>query len=244
MPVAKICGSCGKEFLVPQRRSETVKFCSLGCKTKAGRLSATCVKCGVTFEKPKSATKTPPKYCSHECYRATIKGSKHKPTPEDQRHYKVCEVCSKTFRVTLTRKDTARFCSRQCQSKSPTFRMEMSEKQQGEKHWRWGGGKWQNHGGYIRHKRQVLGSTEVLLNHRVVIEQAMLATEPNHPFLIEVDGKRRLSSEIEVHHIDRNRANNAFSNLLAVTKDAHAQIHHRNRKPEPWECWPRNPIAW
>jgi hypothetical protein len=185
------------------------------------------------------------KYCSRTCYHAGTKGAKHAVDPNQEFYYKDCEVCGKNFRATLTRKDTARFCSRKCQSNSPAYRLEVSEKMQGEKHWRWAGGKYKNHSGYIRHKSKVLGTETVTMNHRSVIFAAMLNENPRHPFIVSnEDGVLKLSSEIEVHHIDRNRSNNVLSNLLAVTKLAHSQIHHHNLKPKPWECWPSNPIAW
>ena len=72
----------------------------------------------------------------------------------------------------------------------------------------------------------------------------MLEEAPDHPFLVDVEGQKKLSPDVEVHHVDRVRSNNARDNLIAVTKPAHAQIHHRGKKPEPWECWPSNPTKW
>lgn len=245
MAVVKVCGCCGKEFSVPNRRHETVKFCSRECKTEAGWVQYKCAKCGELFKRKGSDNAdSERKYCSLACSATARKGRPHKVDPSAPRYYKVCEVCSVQFRVTETRKDTARFCSRACQKQSQTFKSECSELQQGEKSWRWAGGEYLNHSGYIRHKRKVLGSETAILSHRLVIFNAMLSEEPDHPFIVEVDGVKRLDSQIEVHHIDRNRSNNALSNLLAVTKHAHAQIHHRNSKPKPWECWPRDPSRW
>lgn len=244
MAVVKVCGCCGKEFSVPNRRHETVKFCSRECKTEAGWESFKCIKCGVDFRRKKSDNPGEPRrYCSMDCHHADKKGKTYQVDGRP-RYHRVCETCGVQFRVTETRKDTARFCSRKCQGESPTFRVECSERQQGEKSWRWAGGEYLNHGGYIRHKRKVLGSETVTLSHRVVLLNAMLDFEPDHPFIVGVDGLKRLDPAIEVHHIDRNRSNNALSNLLAVTKHAHAQIHHRNSKPKPWECWPRDPSRW
>jgi hypothetical protein len=72
----------------------------------------------------------------------------------------------------------------------------------------------------------------------------MLEDDPEHQFLVEVNGHKRLHPDIEVHHIDRVRSNNVRDNLLAVIYTAHAQIHHKGKKPEPWECWPSNPKRW
>lgn len=235
MPVQKTCEHCRKSFLVPFRRSETVKFCSIECKVGAKTCALICGECGETFERVKSSSSM--KYCSRACYHSAAKGVP-KNVEQREHYYRTCEVCEVSFRVTFTRKDTARFCSRVCQSNSPAFRKEASEAQRGEKSHAWRGGLYQGKYGYVRVKGQDLSSKEFHFEHRQVMEKAMLEKIPNHPFLIEVDGRKKLDRQIEVHHIDRDRSHNAFSNLLAVTKPAHWQIHHNNKRPEVWECWP------
>lgn len=244
MAVEKVCEHCGIHFKVPNRRSDQVRFCSRDCKTASGRICMPCAGCGKLFERVASELKGKKGYCSQACYFQGIKGRKNAADPNSPRYYKTCELCAKEFRITATRRNTARFCSKECQGASPNWRRECSERQQGDKSWRWSGGLYQMSNGYIRHKRVELGSQKITMNHRLVVLEAMLKECPGHPFLQEVDGKWVLSSEIEVHHIDRDRANNDLSNLLAVTKMAHANIHHRNTKPNPWECWPSNPERW
>jgi transcription elongation factor Elf1 len=237
MPVLKVCGHCERSFSVPFRRHETVKFCSVECKNNAKRVTLVCAGCGGSFERRRYEAAA--KYCSDACFHSAMVGATY-DVGGRQRYHRACEVCGVEFRVTMTRKDTARFCSRACQSSSPTFRAEMSATQTGEKHWRWAGGLYRRGTGYVRERGQNIGSATFRFEHRLVIERALLAAEPNHPFLIDTDGVKRLDPTIEVHHLDHDRSNNAFSNLLAVTKHAHAQIHHRNRKPDPWECWPND----
>jgi len=245
MAVEKICVQCSNVFSIPNRRSDLVKFCSRQCRTEAGRATFACVQCGSTFSRPKSDNPDAiHRYCSPACHHSSKKGLKHKINPDSVRYYKVCEVCKVSFRVTLTRKETARFCSMKCKSESLAFKEECSVSQRGEKHWRWTGGLYKTGTGYIRHKSKVNDSEKFSFNHRLIVLSAILEHDQNHPFLIEVDGIKKLRTEIEVHHIDRNRSNNELSNLLAVTKFAHAQIHHRNREPKPWECWPCNPKTW
>lgn len=239
MPVQKVCGHCATSFQVPVRRHETVKFCSVGCKNNAKRCTLICATCGNSFERKKHDDFA--KYCSNACYHSSRVGVARK-VKNPHRHLRTCEVCAIEFRVMLARKDTARWCSRACQSKSNAFRSEMSETQKGEKGWRWSGGRYQFRSGYVRARGAGLNSKRTNFEHRVVIERAMVEAEPNHPFLIEVDGAKKLDPKIEVHHIDLDRTHNEFSNLLAVTKQAHARIHHRNMKPEAWECWPHSHI--
>jgi len=243
MPVVKKCDRCEKEFLVSPRRSDEVRFCSRECKAAAGRVALTCGCCGVQFEKKKSeVSRSLLFFCSPDCYKSSQKG-KPKNVSGHQRYHKKCEVCAKEFRVTLTRKDEARFCSRECQAISPAYKQECSERQLREKSWRWSGGVYYSSSGYVATRDAMLGS-ERIGEHRLVVLKAMLELAPWHPFLTQKDGKWRLSRDIEVHHIDRDRSNNELSNLLAVTKEAHAQIHHNNTKPKPWECWPINPKTW
>lgn len=240
MPVQKTCGHCATLFSVPLRRSETVKFCSIECKTNAKRVTLTCAGCGGSFGREKHLATA--KYCSRDCFHSATKGVSQ--AVRSERHSCICEYCSAPFEVIPSRKDTARFCSRSCQSKSPAFRQEVSDAQRGEKGWRWAGGLYTRKStGYVRVKRSDLAAQKFHFQHRLVVEKAMLEMEPTHPFLVEVDGRKKLDRQIEVHHIDRDRSNNVFTNLLAVTKDAHAQIHHRNRTPKPWECWPHSHVS-
>lgn len=239
MPVQKTCAHCSAPFSVPPRRSETVKFCSVECKANAKRITLSCAACGGSFERVKSLGSA--KYCSTDCFHSATKGVAQPARGEH--HYRTCEVCSASFRVTSTRKDTARFCSRACQSKSPAYRLEMSERQRGEKSHLWKGGLYTGKYGYVRVKGRDRSSREFRFLHRAVIEKAMIEMEPNHPFLVEVGGRKKLDRKIDVHHIDRDRSNNAFANLLAVTKSAHAQLHRRDRTPDPWECWPYSHVS-
>jgi hypothetical protein len=158
--------------------------------------------------------------------------------------FKVCEVCEKAFRIPPNRAETARWCSRACQRKSVVFRKECSDAQAGEKSWRWTG-KYIHGDGYVRLTKEHKQYKCVRSEHVVIMLDWMMEVEPDNPFLvIASDGRVHLHPNVVVHHIDRVRNNNARSNLLAVTVDAHNKIHHHGRKPESWECWPRNPTAW
>lgn len=242
MAVSKTCLHCGVGFAVPPRRSDSVKFCSRACTFAAKHRKVNCIACGKAYEVNKSLSNA--KYCSTACYASTRKGAVHAVKEGAFHHVNSCKVCSKFFRVTATRRDTAKYCSRACLSQCLDFRTNMSDGQSGEKSWRWDGGLYQGRNGYVRTKTKRLTQEIARLQHRQVMEKALVEAEPAHPFLIEIDGVKCLRPDIEVHHIDRVRSNNALSNLLAVTKPAHALIHHKNRKPNPDECWPRNPTKF
>lgn len=241
MPIPKICQHCGVGFSVSPRRHELVKFCSKKCKYDSGWNTFKCACCNVEFKRKKSDhSDSARRYCSVACDRKSRLGRKQLEKPEAEKHFKECETCGKQFSVVKSRKDSARFCSVLCKSNNRKYAKECSERQIGEKSWRWSGGMYQTHQGYKI--KRVNG--ERPLEHRHIMLQAILQESPNHPFIVYENGNAFLSKQIEVHHIDRNRSNNEISNLLAVTKDAHAQIHHRNKKPEAWECWPPNPKVW
>lgn len=244
MPVNKACEKCGKAFTVPPRRSGEVRFCSRACKTAAGRITLRCAGCGKSFQRVSSDQRGQSAYCSRDCYHAGQKGKPKREADSRPKYVKTCEVCATKFRVTKTRAETARFCSKVCLRLSATYGQECSERQQGDKAWRWAGGKYKDHSGYIRQKAKRLGVETFGWEHRAVILEAMLAQAPHHPFIDRTGAKPKLRREVDVHHIDRDRAHNELSNLLAVTRLAHALIHAFNRKPEPWECWPPNPDKW
>lgn len=65
------------------------------------------------------------------------------------------------------------------------------------------------------------------MEHRLVLEEHLRATDPESPFLISVYGVLYLRPEFHVHHIDGDKTNNVVSNLMAVTPDEHRRIHKR-----------------
>lgn len=65
-----------------------------------------------------------------------------------------------------------------------------------------------------------------VMEHRYIAEQYLL-TEENSA---EINGKKYLRRDLEVHHIDGNKINNAPSNLMVLTKSEHMKLHVRKRK--------------
>lgn len=226
MDMTIVCVFCSKSFNVPFRKNKIgkIKFCSLTCAglaIKKPTEDKPCIECGKIFTSIIDKKKV---FCSDVCYQSNRKSKKG---------FLTCEVCHSKFETTSTRKNTARFCSQECKMKDNSWKAIISEKISGSNNWRWAGG-----------KTKEMKAAYNKQAYRKILEEDIILKAPDHPFLIMRNGKKVLSRRIHVHHIDRNPLNNSLDNLLAVTIDAHARIHHNGTKPRPWECWPSDPVVW
>jgi hypothetical protein len=70
----------------------------------------------------------------------------------------------------------------------------------------------------------------LIMEHRLVMEAHLRATEPRSPHLIEVDGVLYLRHEIEVHHENEVTGDNAIENLVCLTTAEHARLHSARRQ--------------
>lgn len=104
----KICGFCGKEYMVRSDRVEQSKFCSFDCLNGAKRKTTIvkCEVCGNEFE-VKQCRAESAKYCSLKCkYSALSKSNK--------RVERYCPICGKKFAVKRHRAQEVKYCSREC----------------------------------------------------------------------------------------------------------------------------------
>lgn len=248
MPVTLQCEVCKKAFSVKPFHAKGRRFCSIDCKRAwhlSLRVSRSCQWCQQTFTiHPSQVTKDVGYFCGKACVHASRRIQKPPPKPKKAPVFIVCQECLVPFRVPPARKETAKFCSRSCLFVNKDHLALMSRNQSGANSHRWKGGLYKQGSGYIRKKEKRNGVETVSAHHRLVMTEWMLQEAPTHPFLLAIDGVTVLDPQIQVHHIDRVRDNNARSNLLALTKPAHAAIHNHRKKPEAWECWPPNPINW
>lgn len=126
-------------------------------------LTKKCLYCGKEFEKPTTeslkAWNNRHKYCSRECYVKSMKGKnlfgknrfnginlkgrkfperRGRNNPRWSRVELTCQYCGKKFLVTRSRKDTAKYCSRQCvyNARNLTPQNEKVRKSKKYKEWR------------------------------------------------------------------------------------------------------------
>lgn len=115
--VKRICGYCGKEFLVSPAylRANPARFCSRACASKSCRnqIRRICGICGQEFFVVPSRIKYGfGKYCSQGCM-----GRAYSKEVD-----RICEFCNKEFRVNLTQA-AGRFCSYECMGKAKRNRI-------------------------------------------------------------------------------------------------------------------------
>lgn len=247
------CRGCGKEFKANPTRAKTQKFCTPECKHSHNRKETKCLQCGNGFWDYKSQfIHSPRHYCSKACSHKALRGGKDMvkfecetcgkeyekaPYMESISRFcskkcldqskvnqvvKVCANCGEDFSIPACRADKASFCSEACKWKSYTGNDDWVSPE-GVSSW-----------GYAR-------SGTNGLQHREVMLAWLLEDAPDHPFLDYSGGFPKLGTEIDVHHIDRNRLNNDRSNLLAMPRDIHISVHHRKHKPSGEDSWPPDP---
>lgn len=189
-----------------------------------------CVVCGGKFRVPPVRAESA-KTCSMAC-----KGKLWTKQNEEARPRLACKVCGGMFTCPPSHEGRRQTCSPQCADKARVI----SSNRPGPTNFHWKGGQSGHADGYLYllvsgHPFAKTGS--YVFEHRLVMEQWMREAAPNHKFLVDVDGLKYLSPDIEVHHIDENKRNNRRKNLLACTSSAHRVIHH-GKPPMAGEVWP------
>lgn len=149
-----------------------------------------------------------------------------------------CPICGKRFHLKPSKlaKDKNHYCSRDCHKEAKKAYMAGEGNHQyglkGEKNASWKGGKkYTNYGYYmicVPGHPFGEGRTNYVFEHRLVAEKYLL-TEENS---VEINGKRYLKPEYDVHHIDFDRTNNDVSNLVVMKKSDHRRLHSKLNKRE------------
>ena len=189
----------------------------------SGSVSYKCEFCGKEFRGSPSRSKAKHICCSKKCMSALI-------ISRSALNCK-CPICGKEFHLkpSLINKTKTNCCSKECLRELKRFTMAGEKNHQyglkGDKNASW------KSDSYIRlgyKKIRVLDhpfrdSDDFVPEHRLVAEKYLL-TEENS---IEINGKRYLKPELEVHHIDENKLNNSPGNLLVLTKSEHRTLHNK-----------------
>lgn len=149
----------------------------------------------------------------------------------------VCDICGKKFHVKPSQKMRYKhtFCSKECDTEYKKIRMSGENNHQyglrKELNASWKGGKRISSCGYYliyMPEHPFCNGDGCVFEHRLVAEKYLLNDENS----VIVDGKRYLSPEYAVHHIDENRLNNDVSNLKVMLKGEHVRLHSLTRKQE------------
>jgi len=194
------------------------------------KVSKTCVVCSAAFEVLVARSNTAVT-CSRKC-----SDKKRALDYEAARVAIECAVCKTVFKVPKSHQERRNCCSRKCSGIFDSRR----DFPTGSSHKNWRGGSTEHRDGYLYvsvpgHPLTKHGS--YVLEHRVVMEEWMRSVAPNHEFLVEIDGVKYLSPDIDVHHKDEIKRNNVHENLVACTPAAHRMIHNGD-VPMMGHTWP------
>lgn len=182
-----------------------------------------CEWCGKEFETYPSRLKAKHICCSKQCQLELKKSLTEKNC--------TCPVCGKKFHCKPyhAKKYKNVFCSMECKKQYDSEKMKGTGNHQyglkGKANASWKTDEKITNYGY--RKIRVLehpfrDCDDFVFEHRLVAEKYLL-TEENS---VEIDGKKYLKKEYDVHHIDENRLNNDPSNLLVLTKGDHKRLHN------------------
>ena len=74
----------------------------------------------------------------------------------------------------------------------------------------------------------------LVLEHRLIMEQWLRENDPNHPALIEIDGIKYFKKGWVVHHKNGKKYDNRIENLEAMTIKKHVRFHNLGKKNPRW----------
>ena len=186
----------------------------------------TCQECGTPFKVPPSRSATA-RYCSKEC------ADQHRGETRIRRTSLTCANCGQPFETFPSHINRRKYCSPACKHSHEDFLRGLSERGRGEKNAVWRGGRTMRQDGYVyalAAGHPYARPNGYVLEHRLVMEAWLQENEPGSPFLITLGLKRYLSPEIDVHHKDENRANNAIENLMCMTPADHKRYHETQKR--------------
>ena len=195
----------------------------------SGSILYNCEFCGKEFFGAPSRSKAKHICCSKECRGNLIKSR--------QELNCICIICGKAFYLKPSKKvnDKAHCCSQECLYKyRHNFMLGENNHQfwlKGKDNPTWKTDEKITHYGYRKIRKldhPFKDCDGFVFEHRLVAEKYLLNEENS----IEIDGKRYLKPEYDVHHIDENRLNNDPINLQVLLKGKHKSYHNK-KNPVP-----------
>ena len=190
-------------------------------KNNGGSVEYICEWCGEHFLAPPSRSKAKHICCSKECMSNLIKNSNLNCT---------CPICGKKFHLKPSKVTGENCCSRDCKSKLDSQRMQGEGNHQyglkGKNNPSWKSDTKISTYGYRMVRvldHPFRNSSDFVFEHRLAAEQYLLTDETS----IEIDGKKYLKPDLEVHHKDQDKLNNGPNNLLILTKSEHKTLHNQ-----------------
>jgi hypothetical protein len=191
------------------------------------RVTIQCQRCGSDFDVIASRAGKA-RFCSMKC-----KGAVQADQYSISRLSKECGVCGSTFSFPEAHKSRRVFCSVECATKGKKY-----DPPKGSSHYAWKGFSIHADGyKYVRIPGHPFSSNGYVFEHRIVMEDWMRESDPDHHFLVDVGGVKYLSPDIVVHHINEVVADNRGGNLVACTPQAHSSIHAGLKAPSG-HVWP------
>lgn len=144
-----------------------------------------------------------------------------------------CPTCGKRFHLkpSALKRFKTHYCSKDCQNQARKEYMKGAGNHQwgvkGERNASWKGNeKKSSCYGYVMvrvNDHPFADDQGWIFEHRVVAEKHLL----NDDNSIEINGKRYLSPDYCVHHINFDRANNNVENLSVMTHEEHRSLHNK-----------------
>ena len=144
----------------------------------------------------------------------------------------VCAVCGRRFHDKLShaKKCKNHYCSKECHREAKKIYMSGDGNHQyglkGSKNPTWKSDRKLSRYGYIQVRcldHPYRSKSNFVFEHRLVAEQYLL----NENNSVEIDGKRYLKKEYDVHHINFDRMDNRVENLVVLPKREHKKLHNK-----------------
>ena len=183
-----------------------------------------CEYCGVTFKCQKfRLEKHKHIFCSRQCnalYR--IEHSELNCT---------CEYCGKKFHRKQSQIDKCErsYCSQECYTNAQKILKRGENNHQyglkGKQNSSWESDEKISHYGYRMIRcldHPFKNCDDFVFEHRLVAEKYLLTNENS----VTINGKRYLSPDFHVHHIDFDKLNNSVDNLYILPKEVHMAFHN------------------